>query len=278
MSRVKGYDTCQRLSDNINFFNAILNDPWHDGKPFFIGRYLTNVGEDDRNMDKKMTLDEVRLLAKNNIKIVSIFQGEIDGYSTDRGVINARTAVEAAAALSQPADTPIYFAIERGIESETEERNIRSYLQGVVSVLADTSENPNRYKLGVYGPQNRCKKVKEEWYTDAYTMFGHPHGESYSGWTIEQDYCPSGYSGNLKDLVDFNISRTSDYGGWLYHQYPASWSNYGSGIKHRKKCLYCDKYIYEYHTPDSTGTRCTKCGYTGAIAIPTVEKGDEDRE
>lgn len=142
MSRVKGYDTCQRLSDNINFFNAILNDPCHDGKPFFIGRYLTNAGEDDRNMDKKMTLDEVRLLAKNNIKTVSIFQGEIDGYSTDRGVINARTAVEAAAALSQPADTPIYFAIERGIESEIEERNIRSYLQGVVSVLADTSENP----------------------------------------------------------------------------------------------------------------------------------------
>ena len=104
---------------------------------------MTYVGVDYRNMDKKMTLDEVRLLAKNNIKIVSIFQGEIDGYSTDRGVINARTAVEAAAALSQPADTPIYFAIERGIESEIEERNIRSYLQGVVSVFADTSENPN---------------------------------------------------------------------------------------------------------------------------------------
>ncbi|MGN0786980.1 MAG: glycoside hydrolase domain-containing protein [Christensenellales bacterium] len=127
MSRVKGYDTCQRLSDETDLFNAILNDPWHDGKPFFIGRYLTNADEVSKPHEKKITISEVRLLAENNIKIVSIFQGEIDGYSTDRGVINARTAVEAAAALSQPADTPIYFAIERGIESEIEERNGKLY-------------------------------------------------------------------------------------------------------------------------------------------------------
>lgn len=32
---------------------------------------------------------------------------------------------------------------------------------------------------------------------------------------------------------------------------------------------------YENRTPDSSGTRCPKCE---KIAIPTAEKGDEERE
>lgn len=281
MSQIKGYDTIARLSDNTTLFKAILSDPWHDGEPFFIARYLTNADEVDNPYDKKMTIPEVRLFAQNDIKVVSIFQEETytqSTYTRSKGASDAAKAVAAAAALSQPSGTPIYFATEIELSNSTVTTNVHNYLIGVMSVLSSKTANPKNYKLGVYGPQNTCKKIKEDWYTDAYTMFGHPLGSSYSGWTIRQYYSPTGYSGNLTGKVDFNQSRTSSYGGWLYHQYPVPWKNYGNMAMHRKKCLYCDHYIYEAHTPDSTGSRCTVCGYEGSMITPASDPGGEQDE
>lgn len=103
--------------------------------------------------------------------------------------------------------------------------------------------NPNGYTFGVYGPQDTCRKIKNEWYSTVLTFYGKPYGTYYNGWTVKQDNSPSGYTGGLINVVDFDTARNSDYGGWQYHKYPALWSNYGNMTRHRKKCLYCNRYL-----------------------------------
>ncbi|MBR5717779.1 MAG: hypothetical protein IKX16_02025, partial [Clostridia bacterium] len=126
--------------------------------------------------------------------------------------------------------------------------------------------------------QDTCRKIKNEWYSSVLTFYGKPYGTYYNGWTVKQDNSPSGYTGGLINVVDFDTARNSDYGGWQYHQYPFHWSNYGNMAMHRKKCLYCNRYIYEVHTPNSAGNRCTVCGYEGPMITPMSDQGGEQDE
>ncbi|MBR3486053.1 MAG: DUF1906 domain-containing protein [Clostridia bacterium] len=238
--------------------------------------------------DKKITKAEAALFAQNNIKIVSIFQeGSYNPatFNYAKGADDATRAIAAAKNLNQPSNTPIFFGVEINVSNDNSEeqiiqQSIENYLGGVSHTLNDLSINTRTYKLGIYGPKARCKKIIEELYPDAYSMYGKPYGygNSYSGWTIKQDIEPDGYTGSLVGSVDFDITRTSSYGGWLYHAYPDNWTNYGNAEKHRKKCLYCNHYTYQYHVPDSMGMRCTVCGYVGPISVPANNIEEEDDE
>lgn len=230
-----------------------------------------------------MTINEVKLLSANNINIVSIYQ-EIKfnalKFDHDRGVSDVERAVSAAELLHQPSETPIYFAAEVALGSlnSSEINTLHQYLQGIKDALSSNTINPNGYIFGVYGPQDTCRKIKNDWYSSVLTFYGKPYGTFFSGWTMKQDNSPSGYAGGLSGLVDFDTARTNSYGGWQYHKYPVLWSNYGNMAMHRKKCLYCNRYSYEAHTPNSTGNRCTVCGYEGTMIFPMSNPPVEQNE
>lgn len=275
MAQRKGYDTMINLYQHSSVMNAIIADSWHTSK-YFIGRYLTNAENSEE--DKKMTLDEVKLLSKKLIDIVSIYQTkryDTDDYTFAQGRTDAQSAIAAAAALHQPDGTPIYFAIEYPdlAEKPTAATAMHNYLNGVSSYLSSV-HNTHNYKMGVYGPSENCR-IAKSWFAAAYSMYGSPDYGTFSNWNIKQKWNPSGYTGSLVGTVDFDTSKNLDYGGWQYHVLPSAWSNYNNPAKHRKKCSLCNNYFYEAHTFDPTGTYCTKCGYGAPVSLPENEPEEE---
>lgn len=287
MSIIKGYDRSEPFTTQ-SAVNQIIADSWHGtSSPFFMGRYLTNADRPEDNVpnpdNKKMTLAEVKLLSKNNINIVSIYQEiafSLTKFTYQRGMADAERAVQAAAAIHQPSGTPIYFAAEvKWASLDSAGVNVlHQYLQGIRDALYSNIMNPNGYTFGVYGPKETCNRIKTDWYPTVLTFFGKPYSSSFNSWTIKQDNSPSGYTGGLIGIVDFDKAQTSSYGGWQYHVYSGNWQNYGSNIYHRKKCSLCDQYKYEPHVPNSSGTYCTVCGYTGNIISPSSDPSNDPTE
>ena len=227
-------------------------------------------------------------MAQHDIPIVSIFQekaiakneqGIITNYSSAQGIEDAEKAILAASSLNQPIGATIYYAVETDLGTNPFSQNsttIHNYLSSVASVMQSPFSNPRNYSLGVYGPENTCKMIKDNWFSNAFTMFGRPYSYTFTDWTIKQDNSPNDYVGALLGLVDFNVTSSSNYGGWIHHRYPNGWINYGNSARHRKKCVFCNQYAYEPHFPDNTGMHCVKCGYSGLISFPQKSGGENE--
>ncbi|MBO4562075.1 MAG: DUF1906 domain-containing protein [Clostridia bacterium] len=274
MATRTGYDTVHQFATQ-NQLNALINDTHHSSK-FFIGRYLKDFTSDH---PKELIPGEVELISANGIDIVSIFQlctySDETKYTFDLGKTHANDAIERASGYHQPNNTPIYFALERAFDVPQEVLQcFKNYLDGIRFILSKSSMNPNGYKFGYYGPGYSGKVVKE-WYPDSYIMIGNPKYNPFTSWNIKQQqpdfkiyYSTNGYFN-----VDIDITTSLDYGGWQYHQFPNSWSNYNNAYKHRRKCSICGRYEYQYHVPNAQGNRCTVCGYVGNIVVPVNKIG-----
>ena len=92
--------------------------------------------------------------------IYSIYQ---DNYTTEpeyfnysKGEHDATEAFSLVTNLGQPANTPIYFAIECDPYDNEIDTYIIPYLQGVMSKLSTSN-----YKLGVYGSRLTCGRIAQ---------------------------------------------------------------------------------------------------------------------
>lgn len=203
-------------------------------------------------------------------------------YFTDQsGSNDAQHAIARAEYLAQPNNTPIYFAVDSDPTQADLQSNISDYFASVSSILGNAAMNPNSYKLGIYGSCSTCTYFKAL-YPTAYTMLANPHGtfNNYNiiqshhievpATTINNNYIPA-------INIDPDQSSGNSYGGWKHttHKY-SLWSNYGNAVNHRRRCFICGHYQYQYHVPNNAGNKCTVCGYTGTIVIPTNSVNDEE--
>lgn len=143
-------DTSTRLSK----FTAtdLKNNGYTD-----VGRYLTNTP--GGTLDKKLTDEEIRILALVGMNIFPIFQtsGRKNTYFTKKqGYEDGYSARYAARKFGFPKGTVIYFAADYDVLTADIEKYIIPYFEGVRELLSEY------YKVGVYGPRMLCNKLLEK--------------------------------------------------------------------------------------------------------------------
>lgn len=131
-----------------------------------IGRYLTgSVGSE--NTSKALTLEEIGHITSAGLAVFPIYQdgGYYQEYfaNSSQGTIDAVTAITAAECVGVPFGATIYFAVDFDAYEFQIDSMILPYFRQI-SATFNSSKNPMRYKVGVYGPRLVCTKVSDAGY------------------------------------------------------------------------------------------------------------------
>jgi hypothetical protein len=222
----------------------------------FVARYLSYHGNANLNVT------EVMALTDNGLRAVSIFEAgnDIDSLTEANGYAHATEAWTAAQRLSQPLNTPIYFAVDVS-PTMAQLPMVTAYFEGVRRSLNDynasCSSSTDVYAIGVYGqphvltncrdtestttPGNKLATFFWRWGGSgawAGAAFQQLYGENFysdrdptkhfidstTGHVVGEKFC--GLS------VDFNISEmdTLDLiGAWVIPAAPPASNDDGSG-------------------------------------------------
>lgn len=170
----KGCDTSTRLDQYK--INTLKNEGYK-----IVGRYLTNV--EGGVLDKKMTLDEIKLITDNGLSIFPIFQeygASNAAFNYAKGYEQAQKAINAAKGLRIPHGTTIYFAVDYDPQQAEIENYVIDYFKGITDVF---TREKFIYEIGVYGSRNVCLNLDRS-----------------SGVSIKNKFVSSasyGFSGNL---------------------------------------------------------------------------------
>lgn len=122
-----------------------------------VGRYLTNAGEGDGYLNKKLTVAEIDNLSTAGLKVFPIYQtfgNNISYFTTLQGKLDAIKACEAAYTLGFPNYTVIYFAVDYDART-TELPIIEAYFNSI-------KMNMSRFTVGVYAPRSVCQGLTEQ--------------------------------------------------------------------------------------------------------------------
>lgn len=126
-----------------------------DNSYTFIGRYLN----ESSGVRDGLTSAEVTRLSNAGINIVSLYESDsgtsISHFTRANGISDAKAAIALADDLGMKANKPIYFCIDTQVKKSQMKTNIVPYVQGIISVLADTD-----YLLGIYGSKAVCKYIR----------------------------------------------------------------------------------------------------------------------
>jgi len=114
----------------------------------FIVRYL-----------RDLTRPEARAITAAGLQIVSCWQlgpqQQRPYFTRARGLTDGRRAFTAAQAIGQPANTPIYFAVDYDAFTDQDRAAVLAYFEGVRDALnQQIANNATSYVIGVYG--NGC--------------------------------------------------------------------------------------------------------------------------
>ena len=180
---------------------------------------LTMAGEEFicRNIagGGKMTDREVE--AFSNTSLVSIYPlATTATFSRAKGREDAIQAIAEAQRIGQDNGSAIYFAINSDYSSSTLE-NIVLYFDGIYHYFHNSTNNPNNYKVGVYGSGYVCNRIKQVEGLAEYSFLAAP-----TGWTGYASYDdPTKY--NIKQgepiiyldtTFDDNTAIGDNYGQW----------------------------------------------------------------
>lgn len=181
----------------------------------FVGRYLNLL----TGYHDGLTSAEVNNIMNTNMFIYSLYQDNMPsgttGFTATAGLNHATNAVALATAINQPANTPIYFAVDRNF-SESQCADITDYFDAIKEYLDSSDNNPNGYKLGVYSSGLLCEYVLDNIDSTAFTMKRNARadlGYDYTDWNIYQNTADITFS-NCDFPVDMNLSATKGGGGW----------------------------------------------------------------
>lgn len=119
-----------------------------------VGRYIAG-GE-----WKKLKIHEAEVIFKNGLKLFPIYQtaGNSAGYFTsEKGTLDAREAINSALKYGFPRGTIIYFAVDFDAVNDEVTSNILPYFRKIKEVFKEG--NPKKYKIGIYGARNVCTRV-----------------------------------------------------------------------------------------------------------------------
>ncbi|HWK07688.1 MAG TPA: DUF1906 domain-containing protein [Puia sp.] len=186
----KGFDASRDLTP----FAAGLKAAGYD----FAGRYY-NVN----NHSKNLTLAEAQALTAAGLRIIVVWE---NGYPTATGYFNYQKGVfDGTAAyhyaldqISQPAGSPIYFAVDYDASGPDVNGPIMQYFQGIHDAFNTIGTNNAIYPIGVYGSGLTCSalldggKVTYTWLAQSMGWGG---SRAFTAYNIKQDMqkteCPA---------------------------------------------------------------------------------------
>jgi glycoside hydrolase-like protein len=167
----------------------------------FVGRYYRNSA----SRWTPLTHGEAQALSEGGLVIVALWESKSDvleHFSYTAGVDEGTSAYRQAMSAAQPADTPIYFAVDFDCP-----------MNGIAGSINDAigSGNPS-YKVGVYGSGNVCgwllshQRVDHTWLAQSRGWGGF---QTFSKWSIKQ--------GPTKTKpFDYDTDEaTANYGGFV---------------------------------------------------------------
>lgn len=128
----------------------------------YIGRYLSNV---PGGLDKAMTLEEIKIIFKNNIRLFPIHQraaNNIEYFTTNNGALDGEYGVEYTEKLYLQFGVIVYFAIDFDATDQQITDYILPYFKSLYSTFITRSGG--KYRVGVYGTRNVCTKVCDAGY------------------------------------------------------------------------------------------------------------------
>ncbi len=135
---IKGCDTATELTDAR--LQTLVNNGYT-----FVCRYLPGS-------TCPMTLAEKNRIVAAGLSIISIFEKNptsISYFSSAQGYSDAQDAINAAVAMGQPANTPIYFAVDYDASETDIAGAITDYLVAVYQTFAN--QQNTSYYMGLYG-------------------------------------------------------------------------------------------------------------------------------
>ncbi|MEK4039103.1 MULTISPECIES: glycoside hydrolase domain-containing protein [Paenibacillus] len=183
----------------------------------FVGRYLNRVeGSHDGLTDAEITR-----ISNAGLFIVSLYENKggttVSYFTNAQGVSDAKDAVELANDFGQTNATPIYFAVDRDMTTTQITGNVVPYFQGIMSVLNSSTQNPNGYKVGIYGSRAVCAYIRGSFSaTTRYTFIvDNSWAGTFNDWNLRQyNFNTTLGSGNGQIKIDYVESSSHGGGGW----------------------------------------------------------------
>lgn len=176
----------------------------------YFGRYLTNTP--DQDPDKCLKAGEAERIIAAGGKLFPIFQtaGSVPSHFTsERGIEVAEEASAAAIAYRIPEDSIIYFTVDYDAYDWEVTDKILPYFR---SVNAKLGANGRRFRVGVYGPRNVCKRVSSaglavsSFVSDMSTGYSGNIGQTLpSNWAFDQVQTLTEVAGQNSIEIDKNI-------------------------------------------------------------------------
>ncbi|MGW6892248.1 glycoside hydrolase domain-containing protein [Streptomyces chartreusis] len=181
----------------------------------YVGRYLCNV---PGGRDKMIKPGELQTIASNGMHCFPIYQTFSDGasyFTYNQGTRDGLDAIDWAKYHGFKDGTRIYFAVDYDAYDHEVTSNILPHFRGISRAVLENS----RYRVGIYGPRNVCRRVREAGYTDA--GFVSDMSSGFSGnlgfpmpgdWAFDQIVTVSVGSGAGAIEIDKNIASGRDIG------------------------------------------------------------------
>jgi hypothetical protein len=170
---------------------------------------------------KILTVEEARAISAAGLKIGAVWEnGEpttAEYFTTDQGRADAAGALDVAARIGQPANTPIYFAADCDLSYAHISTWLFNYFVGIRAVFIASGLG---YQVGVYGSGLVCEKMTD-WVLASYSwLAGAKDWQGYESFmpraTIIQTALPHALRGiGLPESdSDGDTTTTPDYGGF----------------------------------------------------------------
>jgi len=155
---------------------------------------------------KNLTPAEAKALAAAGLWIVTVWETTatrtLGGHAA--GVDDARAAAVQAKACGQPADRPIYFAVDWDATAG-QQAAINAYLDGAASVLG-------KKRVGIYGGYGPVSRAMQGGHAAwGWQTYGWSGGRWYPGAQLQQ-YSNDHVIGGVG--LDYDRATKSDYGQW----------------------------------------------------------------
>ena len=147
----KGFDANMDLTRFAGCLKAVGYD--------FVGRYY-NIN----NPHKNLALGEAQALVAAGLTIVAVWENGFPDhtayFSHSKGVFDGTSAYHFAQHdIGQPANTPIYFAVDFDASQNDVNGFITAYFQGIKDAFNTISGNKPAYQVGVYGSGLTCSSL-----------------------------------------------------------------------------------------------------------------------
>ena len=153
---VNGMDASLPLTDQVD---CLKNQGFR-----FAVRYYTR-----KDRDRTLTLAEAKTLVRVGFQLGVVFEDGFPGpppeaqaafFTHSRGVGDATAAHDRALnKIGQPANTPIYFAVDFDASPQNLATGIKQYFEGVREVFLAANNGTLRYQIGVYGSGLTCTEL-----------------------------------------------------------------------------------------------------------------------